>query len=262
MLLCLQEKRYVVAYILLAVLFLTKPQMVMFAPLLGFVLFFDVITVWHDRASRTHLIWQAILSVLAMLLVLLLLPLPATGGNYRLLVENYGKALGLYPYATLNAANFYGMLGQNWTHDSAKLWFFSYKTWGFICIVLISLAVGFVSCFSRDRRKVWYLGVLTVLGIYMLGHGMHERYSYPALLLLLLLYIESGARKHLLFYGAFSLVAVVVSGFVLHLNLQNDFIYGNNLFFMALSAFHVLLFAAWVFCATRELVHKERMRAK
>ncbi len=251
MLLLLYKKKYVASCSLLALLFLTKPQMIMFAPLLGFVFFFDILAVWHQAKKRNCLLLQLVYSLGAMVLILLLVPLPATGGNYMLLIERYKSALNLYPYATLNAANLYGMMGANWAFDSEEILFLSYKTWGFVFISLISVLVGFVSWKIRDRRKIFVLGVLMVLGIYMLGHGMHERYSFPALFLLMLLYVFTGDRRQLLFYGGFSLTTFIICGQVLGLNQESAFIYGDNLFFIALSAVNVILFILWMLYTVR-----------
>ncbi len=251
MLWMLYQKRHVAACSIMAVLFLTKPQMIIFTPLLGFVFFFDLVEAWQDPAERKQMLKKVAFSVLAMAAIFLIVPFPITGGNYMLLLENYKKALNLYPYASLNAANLYGALGANWAPDGARLLFFSFKTWGFIFIVAISLIVGYVSFRSADRKKIFWLGAFTVLGIYMLAHGMHERYMQPMFLLLLFIYVLSGDKKQLLFYGAFSITTFLGCGQVLLLNQQNDFVYGNNMFFILLSLIHVVLFIMWLIHGVR-----------
>lgn len=241
----LYQRRYMAVGALFALLVLTKPQMIIFAPLIGFTFIFDIIErrFWPQRRIVLR---QILLAVLAATAVLLLIPLPITGGNYMLLIEKYRQALGLYPYATLNAANLYGALGANWKADSEQLWLFSYKTWGFIFIVLISLAIGCFVFKRRDRNKIFWLGVFTVLGIYMLAHGMHERYLHPALLLLLILYVRTGDRGQLWFYGGFSLTTFLNCGQVLLLNQKDQFVYGDNPLFIALSAVQLALFVLWL----------------
>ncbi|MBQ2696225.1 MAG: glycosyltransferase family 39 protein [Clostridia bacterium] len=259
MLIMLQKKQYAGSFTLLAILFLTKPQTVMFAPLLCFTFFFDCLHSFRDGEEKRKLLWQGILSVLAVLAVLLLVPLPITGGNHDLLLEKYKHALSLYPYATLNAPNLYGMLGGNWVADSEKLLFFSYKTWGFLFIVVLSLSVGYVSYHDRERKQIFNLGILTVTGIYVLGHGMHERYLAPALLLFLLAYLYSGDKKLLLFYGGFSLAMFIASAWVLKLNWVNAFISGDNLSFQLLSFCNVVLFLFWVLYTVRQQFKKEKL---
>ncbi|MBE7048810.1 MAG: phospholipid carrier-dependent glycosyltransferase [Ruminococcaceae bacterium] len=246
MLLLLYKKKYVGSCTLFALLFLTKPQMIIFAPLMGFVFLFDIVEIWQNKDERSKILGQAGLSIVAMVAVLLLVPLPITGGNYSLLIANYQKALGLYPYATLNAANLYGALGANWAKHGDKFFIFSYKTWGFIFIVIASLVVGWGAWKSKDRRKIFYLGIFMVLAIYMLAHGMHERYMHPAFLLMLVAYVLNHDEKILLFYGAFSITTFLGCGAVMLLNQQNQFIYGDNMLFRLLSAVNVLLFVLFI----------------
>ncbi len=249
MLLLLYRKRYIGSAALLAVLFLTKPQMIMFSPLIGFVIFFDILSVWKDKPRRNRRIVQAFGALGVVILLLLLVPLPITGGNYSLLLENYRKALGLYPYATLNAPNLYGLFGGNWAPDSQPFLLFSYKAWGFLSITVLSLLVGFGAWKQKSRAGIFLLGAFTVFGVYLFGHGMHERYAIPGLLLLLVYYILSEDHRQVLFYGGFSLTTFLVSGQVLLLNHQNDFIYSDNLFFRLLSLVNVILFLLWLACS-------------
>jgi len=249
MLLFLYQRKYVSSCLLFALLFLTKPQMIIFAPVLGFVFLFDIIEARGNKQDFRHMLRQAGLSVLAAALVLLIVPLPITGGRYGLLLENYQKALGLYPYATLNAANLHALFGGNWVQDTAKVFIFSYKIWGFICIVALSLFVGYVAWHRRDREKIFALGALMASGIYMLAHNMHERYIYPTLLLLIFVYIITGDKKNLLFYAGFSLTGFISCAWVLILNWQEGYIYGNNLAFRLLAAANVALFILWVYHA-------------
>ncbi len=251
MLLLLYKKQYIGSCALFVLSFLTKPQMILFAPIFGFVFLADIMEAWSQTEKRRYMLRQAVYSVLAALAVLLLVPLPITGGHYGLLIDNYKNAMGLYPYATLNAANLFGALGANWTEDSAKLFVVSYKAWGFICIVALSLLTGYVSLKQRDRSKIFYLGVLMVTGVFMFSHNMHERYLQPALLLLLATYLVSADESMLLFYGGFSVTTFLVCGRVLLKNQQDSFIYGDDLQFRLLSACNVILFIVWLWRAAQ-----------
>ncbi|MFC7441847.1 hypothetical protein [Laceyella putida] len=50
----------------------------------------------------------------------------------------FSGTIGEYPYASVNAFNFYSLLGANYAADSATLFVFSYHTWGMIFIVMIT----------------------------------------------------------------------------------------------------------------------------
>lgn len=245
----LYNKKYVSSCALLALCFLTKPQTVIFAPLVGFTILADLAAVMSDRQARNRMLGQIALCVVAVAVVLLVVPLPVTGTNYGLMYERYLKAMNLYPYATLNAANLFGAFGLNWAEVTDKFLFLSYKAWGFVFIVAMSLMVGFVSFRVKDRKRIFYLGAFTVATIYMFAHSMHERYLYALLPLLLLLFVMSGDRRLLFLYGAFSLTQFWNVSQVLILNLKDDFVYGDNVFFIVLSWLQLALYAVmlWTF---------------
>ncbi len=252
MLLALSEKRYPASSALFCVLVLTKPQMVLFAPVLGFVMLFDFVFSEDKINCLKHFLKALLLS----LLVLVLVPLPITGGDFGLLFKNYQDAFGLYPYATLNAANLFGLFGANWTRVDEIFWLFSYKTWGYIFIVLSSLLVGVLAFLKRDRASILWLGAFLVLSVFTLGHTMHERYSYPALLFLLFLCAESKSASLLWLYIGFTLVSFFNCAYVLVLNLENSFIYGNDVLFRVLSGVGVLLFVIFVCLMLQNFVKK------
>lgn len=257
MLIALYKKRYILSCSLFTILFLTKPQMIIFAPLLGFVVLFDIIAAKDSKEDFKKMMKTAILSILSMLLILLVVPLPITGGHYGLLIENYQKALGLYPYATLNAANLFGFLGGNWINLGDKIFVLSYKTWGFIFIVAISLYVGYAVFKQKEREKIFSLGAFLVIFVYMLAHSMHERYMYPAMLLLICMYVVTGQKKWMLFYGAFSLSNFILCAWVLVYNWHDKFIYYDNVAFRLLSFINLLLSGLWFYFA---LLRKEKVK--
>ncbi len=244
----LYNKKYVLSFALLALCFLTKPQMVIFSPLLGFTVLADFIECIYDKTARRKMIVQILCSMVAAVAVLLIVPLPITGFRYGLMYERYAQAMNLYPYVTLNAANLYGAFNLNWADVNSTFLFLSYKVWGFVFIVLMSLTVGVVSFKIKDRKRIFYLGAFTVATIYMFAHTMHERYLYALIPLLLLLYVMSGDRRLLFLYGAFSVTHFCNVAQVLVLNLQDDFILSGNVMFILLSWIQLILYIVmlWV----------------
>ncbi len=257
MLFTLYSKQYVLSCGLFAFSFLTKPQMIIFAPLVGFTILSDFISCFQDKALRNHMIRQLALSILAIVVVLLVVPLPITGLRYELLYERYLNAVGLYPYATINAANLYGAFGLNWAESSQKFLFLSYQQWGFVFIVIMSLIIGAASFRIKDRKRIFYLAAFTVATIFMFAHTMHERYLYSLLPLLLILFVISGDKRMLFLYGAFSLTQFLNAGQVLVLNLKDDFIYGDNVFFILLSWTQLILYAIMVWSWYQMLVKQK-----
>lgn len=252
----LYQKKYVWSFGLLALCFLTKPQTIIYAPLLGFTALADFVECMKDRAACKKMLVQLLCGVLAVAAVLLIVPLPITGFDYGLMYDRYLKAMNLYPYATLNAANLYGAFNLNWAPVTDKFLFLSYRSWGFVFIVLMSLIVGAASFKIKDRKRIFYLGAFTTATIYMFAHTMHERYLYALLPLLLLLFVMSGDRRLLYLYGAFSITHFCNVAQVLVLNLKDDFILSGNVFFITLSWVQLALYAVMLWVWVQLLLKK------
>ncbi len=257
MLFTLYNKNYILACALFALSILTKPQMIIFAPLLGFTILFDFVETFKDKKQRNKMIKQIISSVLVAVAVLLIVPLPVTGFNYKLLIEKYLSAMGMYQYATLNAANLYGAFGLNWAKLSETFKFVDARTWGFFFIALTSVLVGVVSYKIKNRNKIFYLGAFTVASIYMFAHTMHERYLFALMPLLLVIYIFTKDKRMLFLYGGFSLTNFINVSNVLAKAIKNQFIYGNNIGFILLSWLHLILFASMVWFGYEALFKKD-----
>ncbi len=242
LLLLLYRKKYAFATAVFALAFLTKPQLIIYAPLFGFTILADFFEVVKNREERTKMLKNVGFGVLLGLSVILIVPIAVTGGNYALLAEKYKNALALYPYATLCAPNLYGAFGANWANDSEIFFFFSYKVWGFIFIVVMSLLTGFVIFKSKDRTKIFYSGAFTVLTIFMFAHGMHERYIHALFMILLMIFVLKKDMRVLAIYLIFSVSSFINCTQTLIKAQENSFIYGNNPLFIANSWFNILIY--------------------
>ncbi len=278
LLLCLFDRRYVGASVLMAVTFLTKPQNIIYAPVFGLTFLFD----WAESRRITrgespddasedrervlarvrHFPRTVLWSVLAFLAALLLIPLPITGGNLWLVVERYLDALGLYPYTTLNACNLYGAVGMNAVSDMDFFLFLPVKVWGFVFIALMICALIWLFARSRSRTKILYGGTFTVATIYMLAHNMHERYLYPVLLLTMLVAIVWKQKKLLWLYAGFSLVHFWNEGLVLKLaadSPNNPYFGATDPGFVILCWVHLILYGILVYIGYRHYLAAKRL---
>lgn len=253
----LYQRQYLFSFSFFTLSVLTKPQMVIFAPLLVFTILADFAECLHEKEARRNMLKHIALAVFAAVAVLLIVPLPITGFRYHLLYERYLQAMGMYPYATLNAANLYGAFNLNWADVSDTFLFLSYKAWGFVFIVLISLVVAVMSFRIKNRKRIFYLGAFTVASIYMFAHTMHERYLYALIPLLLLLYVLDGDRRLLFLYGAFSVTHFCNVAQVLTLNLRDDFILPGNLPFLLLSWLQLILYVLMLWTWVKMLRNKQ-----
>ncbi len=205
---------------------LVKPQALMLGPL---GLAYIVITWIKNPSSRKQILIGIGISVLVLAAGVIPFSLRQ---EWDWLIQLYARTLGSYPYATVNTANLYYLLGGNWSavdraaHTAAPVILSvlsaGYGVWWFLrardlrkrrieTAVSFTFAVAFVvlACLqaswawtgafamafafvivlspalrSRDIRLLPWLGGLLFILLYVFGVKMHERYIFPALLLL------------------------------------------------------------------------------
>lgn len=216
---------------------LIKPQALMLGPLgLTFVL----ISWIRNRASRKQIITGTGISFLV--LAAGIIPF-SINQKWDWLIQLYIKTLGSYPYATVNTANLYYVLGGNWSAVNAKAHILAPIVLGILCagygiwwylrarrqkyrIIETLISGAFALCFmilgitqaswawtggtamvfafvvvlspavrSGDIRLLPWLGGLLFILLYVFGVKMHERYIFPALLLLSFAWVLNRDRR-------------------------------------------------------------------
>jgi len=239
------RKRYFQAILSFCVGMLTKPQMIIFLPLLTFWLISDIITEWkvfHKSASLR----QTLFGLLAAAILVIFAVVPIFGFDFARFFALYSDAAAQYPYASLNAANLFGAFGLNWHSLTETFLGITFEGWGYIGIILTSLAVGLGTFFAQNRSGVLVLGGFSVLGIFMLAHMMHERYMFPLLLILMVLYIETKDRRMLISFGVATILQLLQTGLVL---LDNE-----NIITLSSSSFVLLSWVQVLFFVTMTVV--------
>ena len=208
------KKKYFEAVLSFSVGILTKPQMIIFLPLLGFWWILDVYTEYKEEKSFKSLKYF-LFGTLASVVLAVILAFPMVKFDIKKFYDIYRSAAGQYPYATLNAANIFGAFGKNWALYSEKFLGITFENWGFIFIILSSLAIGLGTFFAHNRKGVFILGGFNVLSIFMFAHTMHERYSFPLILVLLITYIITNDKRMFFAFGASSVLSFIQTGIVL-----------------------------------------------
>ncbi|MGQ9623558.1 MAG: hypothetical protein ACUVTO_09075 [Candidatus Caldatribacteriaceae bacterium] len=159
---------------------LVKPQALVFTPLWLFTFF--------ERKSLTIFLRSLLVGIGTLLVLSLPFSLPAVFRIYR-------GALGTYKYATLNAFNFFALLGGNWVPDAQKVLFLSFREWGYVAVVGIVIFSAFLF-FQGDRKKRFpAVALFLAFSVFLFVHRMHERYLFPALVFALLLYVFHPRRE-------------------------------------------------------------------
>lgn len=183
---------------------LVKPQMLLFAPILfigmvrqSFPRGFSGHRSPNDPGNRPKSLFRSDLGrvlgsgVLA-LAAALLLCLPFGLGN---VAGQYLDTVSSYPYAAVNAYNFWGMLGLNWVSQNNTFLGLPYLFYGWAAIaaaVLPVLFLGLRRCSApADAQKSVshtdypFLAALFMAAVFVFSVRMHERYLYPAVVMLL-----------------------------------------------------------------------------
>ncbi len=180
---------------------MVKPQALMFAPLGIAVL---AVEIWQsEEKSRTVL--RILRAVGLMLVIMLLIALPFISALPQALIEKsplaasapeflqpllwlttlFTGALDTYKYITVNAANLYVILNMNWTAlENAPLW-------SFFANLMMYLSFSytiFLYAFGRRRDRLMLACATLLTLLFSFAPMMHERYLFPAILLMIFAY--------------------------------------------------------------------------
>lgn len=184
---CLVEKRLYLATIFFATAVMMKPQGIIFLPVLVYVFI------------KERKFMQSLVSVGLYLAVTVLIALPfsfhASGGALWL-VNLLQRTISEYPFASVNAYNFFSLIGANYRADTSTLLVFSYHTWGMLAIVLVTLGSCWLFIRKKDAGTASIAALLQIAGVFTFASGMHERYLYPAIALALVAFLYRRDRRY------------------------------------------------------------------
>jgi len=198
-LLLLRDRKLLPAYLLYGVAILTKPQSLFLGP----VYLYSAIEYLQEERFSFISFGRLANYILAPVVMMLLMFVPF---GFRTGIEFFFDGLVARPYGTINAFNFFWLIGGNWTPLDTR---FMGLTYGFIGMaVVITVIVGTMAALYVDRRRggrhyFLIVGALFAL-IYVFAFRMLERYFFPALPFLLLHAIERRDRRVMALYVGFS----------------------------------------------------------
>jgi dolichyl-phosphate-mannose-protein mannosyltransferase len=189
---------------------LTKPQSIALAPLIAFLIF------------RKHG-WRSLLtSLLASAATIFVVMIPFEWSNPITFLTNiYFGAYGGYAVTTANAFNLWA-LGGLWRPDTQTFLFLNLYTIGWImfgALVVFALYVLHKRLESSGELLILFSAFILFFGFFMLPTRIHERYLFPALSVLALMFPFS--KKVKVIYGALTFTCLVNQAYVLSF-LNND----------------------------------------
>lgn len=222
----LYREKYTKSAIFIVIAVLLKPQALMFAPIYLFVFI---------SKKDIKLIGKTLLLFLGIIIVASYPFSPALQGSENIflrllkglnplwLIEKYSSTLGSYDYASVNAFNFPALLGGNWKDASTPFLFLPWKFWGFFTIAFAIAFSGILYFKIKDKSgKIFVPAYFIITFLFAFGTKMHERYIYPSVIFLLILYIFSKNRHFLWLFVCESAVNLINTEYVFRCALNNN----------------------------------------
>lgn len=212
------ENKLFFAYFCFGIGFLVKPQMALFAPALFFAFIEkSFVKINEDGTTSYHYNSDEFMKNCAYIVIniaiTLVLCVPFGLLN---VVRQCFDTVGSYEYASVNAYNIWAMLGLDWAPQDEYFMFLTYRQWStlfFILLVLISFFI-WINNF-KERSRYIIIEAMLGIGIFTLMVRMHERYIYPAIILLLLAFIITKKSKLYWLYTLFSAISFINCAHVL-----------------------------------------------
>jgi Gpi18-like mannosyltransferase len=189
----LTEKKVLLSTVLFTAAVLMKPQGIIFLP----VIFFELVRL----KSVKRFLAAAVTSFVTTLVVILPFSLKQ---EPLWIFKRFANTIGEYPYASVNAFNFYSLLGANYVPNTSTLFLFSYHTWGMMFIVIITAFSWFIYIKGRSAKWAAVAALLQIAGVFTFSVSMHERYLFPAAALSILAFIYWKDKRLLWLSAGFS----------------------------------------------------------
>lgn len=225
-------KKYVLAYAAFLISLAFSQQSIVFIPIFLLIGIDSTIAQKPDKKCLNNF---SLVLLLTLLFVFYFTLLP----NRKLA---YVSGLGAYPYAAINACNFWSLLGMNWKALDTPWLFLTISQWGlFMLFAILGIILFFNHHYKKQPDRYVYLCFLALFSTYVLGIQNREQafQSIFVILLLLIIIYETKILYH--FYTGLTLI------YFLNL-LYTSFIYDpshfnpKHLFLLAVSLLFVLSF--------------------
>jgi dolichyl-phosphate-mannose-protein mannosyltransferase len=238
--------KMILSYFVFAICIFIKPQALIFTPLL----ILGIIENLFLNNFNINNILKNLLFGLGAIFMIILLALPF---GFKEVIDQYFKTISeQYPYLTVNAFNLWGALGKNWAKLSTVT-----TVIGYTFIAAITLYSAYVFLKSKNRSKYYFVGAILSFMTYMLSIKMHDRYAFPAMVLMLLAFITSRSRKNYILYTLFTLSQFFNTVWVLFIYEQDINKYFQSPVIVVASIINVGILIYMVYCAQKEYVRNE-----
>lgn len=181
------KRKYIAAGAIFGIAILLKPQALMAGPILAIAYFAAI----ADNKPWWKTTLKVLAAVVCAVAVIFLASLPFKGEqDVFWVLSKYFSTATSYPYASVEAFNLMALIGGNWTSASEPLFIFTYGQLGTVLIAVSTIfaAIAYLKGRKRSEGCLTMMLAFSLCAYHMLGQYMHERYLFPALLLILAAY--------------------------------------------------------------------------
>ena len=228
---------------------ISKPQMLIFAPIYLFA------TIFRKNFKGLFI------GIGTALLVILAVSKPFTDGfDFTWLIDKYRSTMDYYSYYSINAYNLWDLFGLNW-HSLPESGFGLFVLNWFGPAFAAALC-GLVMFFGKEKYRKGSLIVsaaVLMFTVFIFSVKMHERYVFPALIFMLLTYFYTGSRNYLMHFASLSFAHFLNVAYVLYLN--NTYVSPTSWPLILLSALHVVIYIAFMADVILDFVFLREIKA-
>ncbi|MCH5252628.1 MAG: glycosyltransferase family 39 protein [Lachnospiraceae bacterium] len=210
---CMEQKR-IPAYFVFAAGILVKPQTMIFTP----ILIWTIIEQVFLKDFNTKKLIRDLIGGLSAIGAMFLFITPFGVGK---VISQYIDTMGSYEYCTVNAYNFWALLGKNWAPQTDKFLFLECRQWGTLAILAAVALSGFIFFRLKEDKSKYFLSMSVIVStMFLFSVRMHERYLFPITVLMFAAFLVKPTKELFFTYVGFTFVQLINVGHILYLYVE------------------------------------------
>ena len=179
-----------VAWPLLTIGMLIKPQIVLLTPILGMAALGPAGFPFQKRRFYAHVGGLVISALIAEILAVTFFPHRSAFGAALTLLQQIHSRSSYYAQTSLNAFNFWALFWDFFASDGTRFLGLKLHVWGVLAFAAFALAIYARFAVVRTRKSLLEASALVMLAFFCILTEIHERYIYFALPLFALLIFD------------------------------------------------------------------------
>ena len=206
---CMEQKR-IPAYFVFAAGILIKPQTMIFTP----ILIWTVLEQVFLKDFNTKKLRRDLIGGLAAIAAIFLFAAPFGLGK---VIHQYIDTMGSYEHCTVNAYNFWALIGKNWAPQTDKFLFLECRQWGMLAIIAAVVLSAVIFFRLKEDKSKYFLSMGAVVStMFLFSVRMHERYLFPVTVLMLCAFLVKPTKELFFTYVGYTFVQLLNVGHVLY----------------------------------------------